>query len=123
MDLQKLFDAMGESDRLTRSRTHLTLGRLIAALESLPSDVVVGLSRPHSYRGYYSDLAFQSDNTTTAEELLEVCRECVGVVFEGYKGGDFTMSEDTPLWIAHYGSCGERLMGINNDGTLVTLPD
>lgn len=111
MDIQKLIHAMGDAARAARKNYHLTLGGLIEALEKVPADTPVVLDRgghihsPHSYRGYYSDLAFhQGDSATTAGELLTVCKGALGMSFEGYKGGDFLMEEDTPLWIASYGS-------------------
>ena len=30
----------------------------------------------------------------------------IGEVFEGYKGGDYTMSKNTPVWVANYGNSG-----------------
>jgi hypothetical protein len=41
-------------------------------------------------------------------------------VFMGYKGGDFVMGALTPVWVANYGSCGQKLMAIRPDGTLET---
>lgn len=32
--------------------------------------------------------------------------------FTGYKGGDFTMTGDTPLWRASYGDTGEAIMDL-----------
>ena len=38
----------------------------------------------------------------------------MGQVFEGYKGGDFMMGALTPLWVAAYGNCGNKLLAINS---------
>lgn len=115
--VQDKLDAMMEIMRKERGKYHLTLGELIAALEELPPDfrvILAGDTGPsyagypsgaHSYRGYYSDLAFEpSQEPVTAGEFLTECKTFVGFTFEGYKGGDFTMTEDTPLWVAHCGS-------------------
>lgn len=110
MDLQKMFDAMGDAMRRTRSDYHLTLGGLISALEAAPeADVVAFDTGGHpgrfgSYRGYYADIAIKTEVAPiTVRELLFVARDALGRTFEGYKGGDFTMGEDTPLWVAEYG--------------------
>ena len=112
--LQKFVDAINESDRRTRSLYQFTLGKLMhAANTELNGNMPVHLDgqpirldNPHSYRGYYSDLAFE-DNTAASpmslDELRTLLDECHGKTFEGYKGGDNTMGDDTPLWIAEWG--------------------
>ena len=95
---------------------------------------LVWLGELMSYRGYYSDLAFAprpgvkimvpigvsvpradpipqqgtiariTDSGSSVFQVRERCRLAYGETFEGYKGGGFTMSDDTPLWIAEYGS-------------------
>lgn len=85
----------------------MKLGGLIKLLESLnPKETLpVGLSNPHSYRGYYDDLAFEPiKKESKVSDILKVVRDCVGQTFTGYKGGDFTMDESSTIWIAHY-SC------------------
>jgi len=39
----------------------------------------------------------------TARQWIEVLKEAQGKTFIGYKGGDFTMSKNTPVWLAEYG--------------------
>ena len=39
--------------------------------------------------------------------------ECIGETYRGYKGGDFYMDENTPIWIANWGDGGVRIMDIN----------
>lgn len=127
MDLQKLVDAMNAAGEQQRSNYHLTLGALIRALEAASPEIVVAFSSgghptgPHSYRGYYSDLSFKPQSATvTAAELLAICRGALGETFEGYKGGDFVMTERTPLWRAPYGDCGDAIVSANLiDGRLV----
>lgn len=108
-----------------RSRTQLTLGQLIARLAELPPDSpVTNLQNPHSYRGYYRDLAFeQVSGTRPAGELLAECRAAMGQVFQGYKGGDFAMTALTPLWVAHYGDCGLRIMSMTPEGSVILAPE
>ena len=119
MDIQKLVDAMGAAGRMARKDYHLTLGGAIEALESASPDVAVvfdytaaGPSFPHSYRGYYSDLSFSNSDGVTAERFLADCRRSLNETFEGYKGGDFVMGADTPLWNASYGCTGRAITGL-----------
>lgn len=128
MDLQKLVDALGESGRLERANYHLTLGKAIEAMEGFNKDAVVAFSSgghpssPHSYRGYYSDLSFgPTDGPVTVGRFLECLKNCMGRTFEGYKGGDFVMSDDTPLWAAEYGCTGLAIMDAISVGDAVVL--
>jgi hypothetical protein len=128
MDMQKFVNIMREADRRTRSNYHLTLGAAIKTLEQAPPDAVVEFSggaspgEAHSYRGYYSDLSFGGGDKITAAQFLEVCRSALGATFEGYKGGDFTMGEKTPLWCAPYGMCGPAIIAATvTDGKVVLV--
>lgn len=42
----------------------------------------------------------------TTSEFLKMLKETVGKEFTGYKGGEFTMDENTPIWVANYGNSG-----------------
>lgn len=91
----------------------LTLGQLISKLEKALPTAEVGIQPFNlapttwgSYRGIYRDLALGYSTETgkpKVKEFLESCRECIGKVFTGYKGGDFLMDEDTFLWVANDG--------------------
>lgn len=75
-----------------------------------------------SWRGSYAELALTFDydgrisrrysepwaspEYPTAEQVLAMLRNAVGNTFTGYKGGDFTMDESTPIWVANYGDSG-----------------
>lgn len=124
-NLQALVDGMNAADQRERSLTQMTLGKLIAVLEAMPEGAeVANLCNTHSYRGYYSDLAFErNDGTRLAADLLGECKAAMGRVFEGYKGGDFVMGELTPLWVADYGDSGLKLMAMNADGSIETDED
>ena len=89
----------------------MTLGELIAALEKLDPDLVVpfGFHHPHSYRGYYDQLAFEPRENVTVGSMLADAREALGTTYEGWKGGDYTMSEWTDVWLAQEGSTGETI--------------
>ena len=70
-----------------------------------------------SYRGYYHQLAIEYDEATWADrkdmriaKFLKLCKEAVGKEFTGWKGGEFTMSKDTPLWVANSGNTGSTIV-------------
>ena len=123
--LQAMIDGMNTHSQRERAKTQMTLGKMIEALQAMPSDAVIkGICYPHSYRGYYSDLAFEpAAQDIKASEALMMCRDVMGKVFDGYKGGDYVMGALTPLWLANYGYCGRKIMGIHSDGVLITAED
>lgn len=89
----------------------MTLSELIGALEAADPATVVpdGFRFPHSYRGYYAELAFEPARNVTVAQMFGAASDALGATFEGWKGGDFTMTEDTPCWLAFEGACGEEL--------------
>ena len=125
MNMQALMDGLSEQWKRERAETQMTLGKLIEALEGMPADAkVANLRNAHSYRGYYSDLAFElAPGTRPAAELLTECRHAMVRVFQGYKGGDYVMGETTLVWVAEYGCCGDKLMAVHTDGAINTAPD
>jgi hypothetical protein len=86
-------------------------------------------TRFDSWRGIYRELALDCDSEKCSEDLpipvsdfLELCRETIGKSFEGYKGGEYIMDEETPIWIANYGDCGNTaLIDIMDVGWRVIL--
>lgn len=129
MDIQKLFDAFKKTARDTRSRYQLTLGGMIKRLDELPADMPIEYENggypadPHSYRGYYSDLSFETESgLSTVAQISALLKTALGKTFEGYKGGDFVMGEDTPLWSSTYGiNSGIALMAVDvvNDCAII----
>lgn len=124
-NMQALMDGLSAQWQRERAASQMTLGAMIALLEGMaPDQEIEGIGEPHSYRGYYSDLAFErQQNPTTAGKLLAECKASMGQVFVGYKGGDFVMGALTPVWVALYGCTGDKLVSISPDGKLVTKPD
>lgn len=121
MDAQKLIDTMTNQMCQERQKYHLTLGRLLDILDDandidggMPVQFDVGgaPASPHSYRGYYSDLALDVEEQITVRELIKLCSGVVDQALEGYKGGNFVMDRDTPLWKASYGSTGRAITGV-----------
>lgn len=136
--LQTAIDDLSKSWQAERSKKYYTLGRLIKDLEALPAGAEV-LIAPydlyptyfHSYRGYYRDLSLSyelvpqvSKTIKTVGELLAKAKECVGKTLAGWKGGAYTMDENTPIWLSRDGQITEvRLSRLENvySGSLVRL--
>ena len=63
-----------------------------------------------SWRGSYRELALTyielAPNTLTpctVRRLISLLATSLEVTFVGYKGGEYVMHEDTPVWVANYG--------------------
>jgi hypothetical protein len=107
----------------------MTLGELIYRLKRLPPDEPCALCSPHSYRGYYDQLAFELDSfrgtrTRTVKDALEEAESALGRTFEGYKGGEYVMKRDTPVWLSNYGEASGFMiteLKISNDENRVEI--
>ena len=123
--IQALMDGLKGGWQRERAETQMTLGEMIATLEDMHSIARIdGLSEPHSYRGYYEDLAFEpTGGIMRVGELLNLCKSAMGKAYEGYKGGTFVMGEMTPVWVAYNGQTGKRLIAINRDGQIETAEE
>lgn len=139
--IQSLFEAISRACQMERARYQLTIGRAVARLGGLCEEVrgipvkfdVDDLAPGPfvSYRGYYSDLAIvpiaaREDpsmvwRARSGAELREALQSALGKRFTGWKGGDFVMSEDTPLWMARDGELGRAIVGIDVTPNAVLL--
>lgn len=98
----------------------LKLGELRRALVGLPRQHVVQYDSPEgsgpatldSYRGYYHDLALsvEAGAQLTVGELQDRLSQADGETFQGYKGGDYLMSDRTPVWASDYGESSGRFV-------------
>ena len=90
---------------------NMNLGELIDWLEKQDQELIVkdGFSSPHSDRGSYDELAFTPEPEAKISDMLINAKSADGRTFEGWKGGDFTMSRSTPVYIGRYGECGEEI--------------
>lgn len=91
----------------------MTLEELIQVLRREPPGKIIseGFHKPHSYRGYYDQLAFQPLANARVGDMLAEAEGCIGRVFCGYKGGDYTMTLNTDCWLSEYGCTGDELSG------------
>lgn len=106
---------------MTTTPRHLTLGEVIDRLEQEDpaTRIAVGFHRPHSYRGYYDEVAFEVTTAITIADMLNAARGALGATFQGWKGGDYTMSEHTAAWLVQEeGDCGENLGAVLLDALL-----
>lgn len=89
----------------------MTLDELIDRLEKMPPDAVppVGFSSPHSYRGYYNDLAFEPTKGVSFGEMLEAAKGAKGETMTGYKGGEYVMNGWVDCYLAKWGWLGEGI--------------
>lgn len=95
----------------------LTISTLLAKLEVCGGDLPVifagGEYCPDglcSWSGVFSELSIQYSSTDTNYTgcmsvacFVKLLQNAIGQTFEGSKGGEFVMSEDTPVWVADYG--------------------
>ena len=90
---------------------NMNLGELIDWLEKQDQELIVkdGFSSPHSDRGSYDELAFTPEPEAKISDMLTHAKSADGGTFGGWKGGDFTMSRSTSVYIGHYGECGEEI--------------
>lgn len=86
---------------------------LIDTLAEMPQHgrISFGFGRPMSYRGDYSELAFEPAKDVTVGSMLAHARSALGATFEGYKGGDYTMHEYADCYIADYGESTADMIG------------
>ena len=70
------------------------------------------------------DIAFErGEGNRPAADLLAECRAAMGEVFYGWKGGEFVMGALTPVWLAHRGDVGLKLMALRAGGEVETADE
>ena len=134
MDIQKIFDNEIEAKRAEEMKTskQLMLSELIMKLEAVEYKGVPvvfddGVWWPvdlDSWRGSYRELALSYANDEdkwSVACVLSILKAAVGETFEGYKGGDFLMGKNTPIWVADYGN--SQGFGRNNNGDCQAVVD
>jgi hypothetical protein len=74
-----------------------------------------------SYRGYYDQLALGIDasrsSLVTVGSLLQHASDCIDKTFTGWKGGEYTMSRKTMLWVCNPGMTSDTvIVGVRDAG-------
>lgn len=148
MDLQKFLDTATQKIRKANfeNSEQITIGELLALINDIPDkygdenttvSFDFGTAYPtglSSWRGAYSELAinyglggYDNDNADQfahrdLADFRKELKESVGKTFQGWKGGDFAMSLDTPLWVANDGNVGNTgVVGIRNNSYEVII--
>src|SRR5687767_2435193 len=90
----------------------MRLGELIDVLEKHRSNQTVRFSDGtyprafNSWRGVYKWLTLEPGTQHIAvSELLAQAKEADGGTFYGYKGGEYVMDRESPVWADNYGEC------------------
>jgi len=136
-----------QRNRSFANSAQLTLGQIIDKLEKCglkhggddePKQVYYDFSSAiptnlDSWRGSYSELAlgfklsgYDNDDEhfaeTNAETLLLELKNAVSKEYTGWKGGEFTMNEDTPVWVSNAGNSGNTgIVDVIDDGWRIIL--
>lgn len=119
MSLQDWVNAQVKAARAKafEASDQLSLGQLIDLCEAIPlreddpqkvvfafcDAVPTGID---SWRGAYSELALSWDmdgEAMTLDRFTAMLKWAVGQTCYGYKGGEYRMTRDTPLWVSNYG--------------------
>jgi len=137
MDIQKYIEASVKANRADSfaKSDQLTLGEIISKCQAIEANLgaedkrIVSFDFANmvptnidSWRGSYAELAlsFNSDEegeTIKVGAFINMLESAVGKTFTGYKGGDFTMSRHTPVWVANYGKSGSTaIIDVIDDG-------
>jgi hypothetical protein len=117
MKLTELIDALRKHDQSLPVRIEMVGYREDSHAFVFPYSV-------DSYRGYYEDLAIHYSDTPGASTawLVGLLEQAIGETYEGYKGGDFTMSGTTRVWCSPYGeSTGWAPCEVVSDEVQVTV--
>lgn len=97
----------------------MTLNEVINALRALPEGArVMGLDGPlHSDRGWYdrSATAPIPDAVWPAPALADVLESQIGNVMRGWKGGEYYVDGNKPVYVADYGTTGPAIGGFEYD--------
>ncbi len=150
MELNDYVAAVVQQMRMKRfeASPQLSLGKLISEIERAgihkdddkPKDIRFdfGSAEPTtlaSWRGSYAELALgykltgydaknDSEHFSQAksDELLAGLKSAIGQTYGGWKGGDFTMDENTPVWVANQGNSGNTgIVGVLDIGYCLVI--
>ncbi len=150
MNLQDYLQNQLQTERASRfgQSDQLSLGELIAKLEPIVKlqparikewdrEAVVVYDFEYlfptefrSWRGSYAELALGFADyrrqppaaPMPVTEFLAMCQKTVGATFHGYKGGDYLMGKNTPVWVANWGNSGNTaLVEVVDDDSQVIL--
>lgn len=84
----------------------MNLEQLRVFLDQFPDDrkCSLGFQNPHSYRGYYDEVAFEYAINVTVGDMKKSVSRAFSETFQGWKGGDYEYGGNTPVHFATVGS-------------------
>lgn len=85
---------------------------------SYNSDEVVWKSKDGKYTSY-KKIPNKLPKNLKVKHFVKMLKNIVGKTFTGYKGGDFLMGRQTPLWVANYG--GSEGFRKNNNTAIIDV--
>jgi len=86
-----------------------------------------------SWRGSYSEIALGYEligydnyekhfGNVKVTNFIKMVEEAIGQTYTGWKGGEFTMNKNTPVWVANPGNSGNTgIVEVIDDGYRVIL--
>lgn len=97
----------------------MTIGEVVDALARAEPGATVQFdfcytspTTVHSYRGWYDHLAIGWEVADTpkhagtywplASDIKDRIADAIGREFQGYKGGEYVMRRDTPIWVDNH---------------------
>lgn len=106
----------------------MTLGDLLDTLQTMINEYgdiqLEGVTLDGgSYRGYYDCFYLEKGNCWASEMITFLEDKVIDYEYCGYKGGDYMMTTETPVFVASYGCTGEKLIGIRSNGCIQTQED
>lgn len=126
-------------------KKQLTLGELLNLLKDIPTEwgkdkrpvdisFDFGTAYPtgfSSWRGSYEEIAVEYALSgydgeqfahTDLKDFVKMIEDSIGKEFDGWKGGEFVMTENTPVWVANSGNVGNTaVVGIVNENYTVII--
>jgi hypothetical protein len=85
-----------------------------------------------SYRGYYEQLAIEyrsglgrHEKPPTVDDFTTALRGKVFDTVQGYKGGTYTIQNNTPVWVSQWGECSDSAVSSveRRDDAVVVLTE
>ena len=99
-----------ESEEEDEEQMDMTIEEMKDLLQNANFDFDIplpyGFHKPHSYREYYDEVAFEPTTDVSINSMLDSLEDATQGEYIGYKGGEFYYSDCTLMHIANYG-CGE----------------
>lgn len=84
----------------------MNLGELQKIVNTWTDDTFIfeyAFSSPHSYRGYYEDVAFELSSSKSVQHIKDCVFTAYDATFTGWKGGEYSYWDDTLVHLSYRG--------------------